>query len=304
MYQELSGLIVKDPDFYFRHKDPVYLSQINFGKNTNKEIAVIGGPKSEATVHGVIKLKKAIKVTDIEDIADRIPNSVFVQMKDRSGDFYVYPVVRVKEFDPPKAVIDGLANGQQLWVKEVKFQRMLAEDFRQLELSELQSMHDKIHAYTDDSKHTEEIFLSHYFIANNFKKAGMKHPVLDSLDWEYELLYWQEKFKDSEFEDFEDLLTHMECPKSKNLIKAIALNLREEYTDTKSTNTLLTYAGRWTPDIVKNWLNYTVTENQVEKIAQKANELFRTYLNAGSAPGHALQMSISKAVAYGDKYNE
>lgn len=295
-----TGLLVKDPNFYFRHKDPLYLSKIDFGKNINKEIVLIGGPKSEATAYGIVKLKQSIKINSVDDIADRVPNSVFVSMKDSINQLYAFPVVRVKEFTEPRRIKSGMAHGQRHWVREVKYQRMLLEDYKNLSISELQSYHDRIHSFVSDKGQiSEELFLAHYMVAEEFYTSGINHPLLNQIDYDYELLRSKAQLKENNAETVDEMFDELEKiypDKKDTFLKTMVLNLREDFTDSK-VNKLIDNIGQWTPDIVRKWVSQDLDDNEANVLAQRANDIFHVYIRRGASSAYAIQMAVAKSVA-------
>lgn len=301
VHEFMSGLRVANPEFYFQVDEPLWISNIQFGKNVGKKLALVDGKGSRGHVHGIVRLGKPIEVESIENLTDRITTPIFFKFKDFEDTLFAYPVHKIEHFFTGRKILDGLENHSSKWIKELMFERRTPTDFENLSQNQIQSEHDRIHAILEKSEFSESLFHTHYFLVEQFDRCDMNHPCLDQLDWQYE--FFRLKTLSDRPEKFNDLLSWVEENINEKLseIKSISESLALSLLESDDLPDLLRHIGRWTIEDVKQWFATPISNSQATKVANAANARFVQLLSQGRSVIDAMQLAVSFGAAQLDE---
>lgn len=291
MNSNISALKVMEPEFYFTNDSPYWLSRVQWTKNINKDIALVG--EGQDRVYGIVEIREPTRIKDIEDIFDNISKSAFQQFRNTSKDIWAYPVVVKRDFsNKPKVIKDGLEDGQRNWIREVSFFRNRIEHYKNMDISSLQSYHDRIHNHYTSSHFDFRLINHHYFIAQQFEENDITHPTLDSLDIQYKKICVGDEFQD--IESYSDGVEQLESENYSDVEKVTGLSVLSEKFN--KNNILLENLGNWTPETIQQW-NQSLSSDQAQKASKIANSLFVELIEKNVRLKTAIQRALSMAVA-------
>lgn len=291
MSSNISALKVMEPEFYFTNDSPYWLSRVQWTKNINKDIALVG--EGQDRVYGIVEIREPTRIKDIEDIFDNISKSAFQQFRNTSKDIWAYPVVVKRDFsNKPKVIKDGLEDGQRNWIREVSFFRNRIEHYKNMDISSLQSYHDRIHNHYTSSHSDFRLINHHYFIAQQFEENDITHPTLDSLDIQYKKICVGDEFQD--IESYSDGVEQLESENYSDVEKVTGLSVLSEKFN--KNNILLENLGNWTPETIQQW-NQSLSSDQAQKASKIANSLFVELIEKNVRLKTAIQRALSMAVA-------
>lgn len=226
-------------------------------------------------------------VESFDDVADYIPSVRQDKLSSHEGSFYTYSLDDVKAFDQPQE-IKPFVFGNMEWMNDILAKPIQPEQFT---TQQLQQIHDQIHHYTDPSDITLPVFLTHQLIYEQFQKHNWTHPLIDRLDWN--------ALQHSVSQDNNQTVDDLVGDQSESLQRCVDFEL---FTDTHKENSLLSFAGRWTPEMIRSWIDEDFRDDQRwRNVTRRANRLFNKMIRDGMGMGDAIQMAITKTKAFAEQ---